>query len=425
MLAWWHAVITLVIALGTLWRQEHACGSQHGVATATDVVSIEAHAVWARDRAKGASRKLFDLPDAIGSRVSLAVVTPEVVVVRDPTELTGFELATGKKRWSHVVVEGSTLAATDAIAVATGDTKGIALELFDPSSGTSRWKVTLDARTGPVEWVGIGATQVYVLVRDNGVPRHSSLIARAKKDGAKGWSAGLEGWTHPEIAGDDVVVAPESIDIVDGAKGTVSQLAVDADRLVAHGNRAYAIEMGAHPKLVAIDVPAHETVWTRELTDEYADFAGATDANVFVVEGHDALRVFDATTGKIAASYGVDGSPDVGVYAGAPLVLACDGTGLVGLDLSAKAVDETATVTGTIRCDNCASHKPFEVRIAGRHAATDRAGHFSLEVTGRGSFGVWSKLSPGYSAQAIGHVVLAGKRTYDLGTLKVEAPDGE
>ena len=105
--------------------------------------------------------------------------------------------------------------------------------------------------------------------------------------------------------------------------------------------------------------------------------------------------------------------------------LACALALLGSASVSATPRDEAATITGTIHCTNCGSGERFPITAAGSATTTDDAGAFTLAVVARGKVDVLATLTPGYAPQRLATVRLTGKRRYDLGTVTVEAPDGE
>jgi hypothetical protein len=415
--------------LGIAWRRP-ACAHDPLLASGRDLLLPTGRTIEAIDRASGASRTLVDLPAVIQNGASVAHVTADTVIVRDKTNLFAFDVTSGAMRWPEVrTLDGqpvafhtipSRLLAFDGDGIVGFDRQVV--RLVDVKGGTAVWRHELQIAS-PIAWLGIGTSHVFALVHEPDAPRKSSLIAVSRTDGTPAWSVGLDDWPTPQVAGDNIVIATKGVEIIDGATGAAAKLALRGDRLAVRGDRAYTIEPG--PAVAAIDVPNQKLVWTAPLAGSHAELAGATATSIVVVEDREMLRVLDAGTGAVTASYGVAADPDVAVFDGAPLIVACDGTDTIALDPSAKAApEELATISGRIRCSNCAATK-LPISAGGVTGTTDVTGRFSLRVHARGTLAVRVTTSSGYGAQTVARVTLAGTKRYELGTIDAQAWDGE
>ncbi|MBA3538065.1 MAG: PQQ-binding-like beta-propeller repeat protein [Deltaproteobacteria bacterium] len=300
--------------------------------------------------------------------------------------------ATGKATWTATVPGSGTLLSFEAdpahVVVGISDEKGktFTVSVLDARTGTAAWTSKLPFKT----YRGALLDSAAVIVDEP--TQNTAATAFHILDRATGKLVGKVEYKNafPALAGGGrLFIGANDLDKSTGA-------------------------------VIAVNTRTAKPEWTIKTPAMFEKFYGFGAGGLAANLGNDMLRILDMTNGKILTTYGLASAGEFsGLATGSPAITLCDDRDLVALD--AGGTDESAKISGTIACKNCDA-RSFPVRIGDVTGKTDDKGRFTLTVVGAGRFAI--RIPHEENGDRLGDpgkfVLLAGKGTYDVGTLKVE-----
>ena len=382
-----------------------------------------------RDLATGKLLPALPLATA-GKSVALAEATAATLVLDTGGTFVGVDAATGKQRWS--VAGKRAIRIDDDFALATAQKAKVTVQRIGGTSGARAWSADVPvAGKGELYSYAFDGAHVVVGIKE---AKAFTVVAIDAKTGAIAWTAKLAVDSyHGAIVGPGTIVVEEktqdgaasAFHLLDAATGKVAGKveyknafapAVGAGRLYV-GTNDLDTRKGT---LVAVDARTAKPVWS--VTTASVNTLDGVGASGLVVETAGVRRVVDVATGKQVATFGLPQRENLALGdRGGPAITTCDGKETLALDLG--GTDETAKVTGKIACKDCDA-TTFPVALGDATGTTDKTGAFTLTLVGAGRYELEVPLEEngGIIGGTGKYVQLAGKGTYDLGTIKIAQP---
>jgi outer membrane protein assembly factor BamB len=258
------------------WRSDEVATISPLLVSGTSLFAGAADTISDVDVATGRTRRRITLPGKLTGPLALA--GPLLLAPTEPDRLVGLRSATGETVWTSALGAPATVAAAidegrDVAYVALSDGRLTALSL---ATGTQIWTTTLGGVPGPP-----------IVARDRVLvgSSNNTLYARNVANGRHAWA-----WTTGgDIAG--VVVDDETV------------YAVSLD------NTVRALRRGSGNQQ-----------WLTAMTTRPVAAPALVDTQLLVAGVSPILVAFDATTGKPAATFALEGDLRTAVLAGAPIV---------------------------------------------------------------------------------------------------------